>query len=164
MGSGSCARSYYLMSKETDKEVFSVKGKIIKCPKGNEFVAHSERYLADQLNRLKPDKELTVTFYEHKAIRSGQQLAYHWVLVSYVADHTGFTKDECHDAIMRIVFGTKAIKIGAYTTHVRKSLSDTGGLSKSDVVELISKDLQICGDLEIAVPTAESLGYVLEPR
>ncbi len=150
------------MTKPTNKELFTVKGTITQSPQGKEFTALSERYFADQLNRLPLNKECTVTFYEHASIRSGQQLAYHFVLCGYVAGHTGYTKTEIHDCIMRIVFGTKLIKLGAHTMQVRESMSEDARLPKHKVVELIDYDLKLCAELEIKVPTAQELGYATE--
>lgn len=152
------------MTKSTDKEVFTCKGTVTASPmgRGHDFTAISERYLADQLNRLPLNKELTVTFYEHKAARSNQQLRYHMVLCGYIADHSGHTRAEIHDAIMRIVFGTKFIKLGAHSVQVRESMSEDARMPKHKVVELIEADLRFCSELDIVVPSAEELGYSLE--
>ncbi len=142
-----------------NKEIFSAKGKIEICYGDKVFVATSEKYLTDNLNRLPVGKEVTCTFYEHKATRSSTQLAYHMVLMGYVAEHTGYTREECHDAIMRIVFGTKIISLGGMNVQVRQSISDGAKMKKEEVTELIMYDLELCGRLEINVPSAESLGY-----
>lgn len=93
-------------------------------------------------------------------MRSDSQLRYHFVLVGYLAEHCGYTVEEMHDALMRIVFGEKQVKIGDQTVMVRKSISEKGDLMKSECVELIERDLSFCEELEIIVPTPQELGYL----
>lgn len=153
------------MPTHASKELFSVKGKITQHLNYGmnikEFTATSKKYLTDNLNRLPVGKEVTCTFYEHKATRSNQQLRYHMVLCGYIAEYTGYTREEVHDAIMRIVFGTKIISLGGMNVQVRQSISDSAKMKKEDVVSLIEYDLELCGRLDINVPSAESLGYTL---
>jgi hypothetical protein len=152
------------MSKATSKEIFSVNGKITASPtgRGREFTADSEPYLADCLNKLPIGKKVACTFSEENASRSAQQLSYHWVLMKYLSDYTGNTKEEMHDAIMRIVFGTKVIELKNFKVHVRKSIADSARFPKHKMVELTNYDLELCRHFDINVPTAKELGYVTE--
>jgi hypothetical protein len=148
----------------TRKEIFTVAGQIesVKTEEGftrHTFLPDSQRYMRDNLNRVPLKKRIWCTFFEEVAMRSQQQLAYHFVLMGYLADHCGTSKNEMHDAIMRAKFGTKKIKIGDLVIEVRKSLSNEAKMPKYDVVELIEFDLKLCGDLEIRVPSREELGY-----
>jgi len=61
--------------------------------------------------------------------------------------------------IMRQKFGVKRVKLGKIEQEVRQSISDDAKMSKSDCVELISFDLELCQELGIKVPTPEELGY-----
>lgn len=143
----------------SSKEIFTCLGSIAEHYGEKLFLPKSVKYLEDNLKRLPVGKEVTCTFYEHKATRSNQQLRYHMVLCGYIAEYTGYSVPECHDAVMRIVFGTKIISLGGMNVQVRQSISDSAKMKKEDVVSLISYDLELCGRLDINVPSAESLGY-----
>ncbi len=112
------------------------------------------------INKLYPGKEYAVTVEEHAAGRSQSQLAYYWVLLGYIADETGHTPEELHDAIVRQKFGTKVIKVGAIEQSVRRSIADSARFPKSDMVELIQTVLELCTGLGIVVPTKQELGYI----
>lgn len=147
-------------SAPTKKELFTVLGQILIVDGKKRFVPYSRHHLDVCIWRLAAEKKVTVTFYETKTMRSKDQLKYHFVLMGYLAQHTGYTREEMHDAIMRIKFGEKSIKLGVHTVKVRKSMSDGGDLSKSDVVELIEYDLELCADMDIRVPSKKELGYL----
>lgn len=95
-----------------------------------------------------------------KPTRSQNQLSYYFVIVGLIAEYTGYDKEECHDAIMRLHFGTKIVQIGNDKIAVRKSISDRARMTKTDCINLIEFALQKAGELGIVVPTAESLGYI----
>lgn len=148
----------------TKKELFSIIGHIesIKDDKGynrHRFIPKSAKYLSHKLSEIPLKTELTCTFSQVKASRSQQQLAYHWVLLDLLAKYTGESKEELHDGIMRIKFGTKKIKLGKYEMEVRKSVSNKALFPKDDMVNLISFDLELCNFYEIKIPTAQELGY-----
>ena len=112
------------------------------------------------VSRLAVGKSVSCTFSESVATRSSAQLAYHYVLMKYLSDETGYTKEEVHDAIMRLKFGTKMVRLGDKTVEVRKSVSDAAKLPKHEMVGLIEFDLETCASLGIHVPTPEQLGYI----
>lgn len=152
------------MAKATNKELFTVNGRIssIKTAEGfnrNTFLPYSQNYLRDRLNSLKIGDKISCTFSKHVAMRSQQQLAYHMILMKYLADYSGTSQMEMHDAVMRLKFGTKEIKIGNIVLSVRKSLSNEAKMPKYDVVELIEFDLSLLNQLEIKVPSRQELGY-----
>ncbi len=142
------------------REVFTAVGEVKEVEGRKRFIPKSKRYLDDQISRLPEGTLLSVQFNQYKTMRSHDQLRYHWVLVGYLSAHTGYPKEEMHDALMRIVFGEKPLKLGKNTIMVRKSLSDQGDLAKHEVVELIERDLALCEEMEIRVPTREELGYL----
>jgi hypothetical protein len=144
------------------KELFHVLGtaKIIDDKK--RFVAYSPAYLNQKIAGLPLDKELELKFSLHKATRTRSQLAYHWVLMGLISEHTGYTAEEAHDFCLRAKFGAKKMKLGEITMEVRRSMSNLGDLSVSDVVELIGFDERLCSELEINIPSAESLGYMVD--
>ena len=149
--------------KTTNKEVFSIQGSFKQVEEFRRaFVPDSPAYYRDRSNHQPLNKKYTVTFSTKIPTRSEQQLAYHWVLMSYLSEHTGFTPDECHQLIKQLVWGTETIKIGKYSAQVCKSISDKAMRPKYEVVALIEKDLEICAENEIRVPTRKELGYVDE--
>lgn len=143
-----------------DKELFSVIGKVALVEGKKRFIPNSTGHFNVSLARLFVGKKLTASFSAAGAIRSNTQLRYHWVLMGYLSDHTGYTKEELHDWVMRVKFGEKAITIQGITMKTRKSLSDTGKMPKHEAVELIDFDKKLCADLDIHIPTAEELGYL----
>lgn len=144
------------------KELFTVLGKAQIIDEKKRFVPYSPAYLNQKIASLPLDKELELKFSVHKASRTKSQLAYHWVLMGLISEHTGFTSEEAHDFCLRAKFGTKKMKLGELTMEVRRSMSDIGDLSVSEVVELIDFDIRLCGELEIHIPTPESLGYLVD--
>lgn len=156
------------MAKEsgTRKELFTILGEfkevIVDGRPETRFVPKSVKHFRSCSARAPKNKVVAATFYENVAIRSRNQLAYHFVLLGYIADYTGYTKDELHDAIMRMKFGTKSVTISGQTVEVRKSLADAAKLPKHEAVELIEYDLDVCKELGIKVPTPEELGYITE--
>jgi hypothetical protein len=95
-----------------------------------------------------------------KPTRSESQLRYYWVLVGMIAEHTGYTDDEVHDALMKLKWGTKRVKIGNNVAEVRKSISNSARFSKVDMIEHIEFTLEKCNELDIYVPSREELGYL----
>lgn len=145
---------------KTRKDVFSVLGEVKIVEGKKRFVPKSPAHLTACISRLPTGKELSCTFSIHVASRSSSQLAYHFVLLNYIAEHTGHSAEELHDGIMRIKFGEKRIKIGGQYVLVRASISDKAHFPKYKMVELIEKDLEICKELGIKIPTPEELGYI----
>ena len=148
------------MSKHQQKELFTALGKIQIVEGKHRFIPNSTKYLADQLARLPVNKQISCTFTEHIATRSEQQLKYHWILIKYIADYTGYSSTELHDAIMKEKFGVKNILLAGKKVEVRKSISDKAQMPKHKMVELIEYDLEICKFYDIKVPTLEELGYI----
>lgn len=158
------------MAKEGTKrtELFTILGEfqdVVNQQTGQpetRFVPKSTKHFRTLSRKAPKNKLVAATFYDHVTSRSRNQVAYHFVLLKYLADHTGYTTDELHDAIMRIVFGTKVVEINGRKVEVRKSLSNTANLPKYEAVELIEYDLELCKQLNVNVPTPEELGYVTE--
>lgn len=144
----------------TRKTLFTINGTVVGHEGRHSFLPKSPRFLRDQLARIAAGTKLSVTFSEEVASRSEQQLAYHWVLVGYLAKATGYTKEEMHDAIMRLKFGTTEVRLGARRVLVRRSVSDVAKMPTADMGELINFDLELCKELDVVVPTAEELGYI----
>lgn len=126
------------------------------------FVPKSVKHFRSVSRNAPKNKPVAATFYAQVASRSQNQLAYHFVLLGYLSDHTGYTKEELHDAVMRLHFGTKRVSLNGMSVEVRASMSDGAKLPKHEVVELIEYDLKLCKDLKIKVPTPAELGYVTE--
>jgi len=155
------------MAKEGAKrtEFFTILGefKVVENKDGyneSRFVPKSTRHFRTMSHGAPKNKVIAATFYDTVTSRSRNQVAYHFVLLKYLADFTGYTTDELHDAIMREVFGTKVVKLNGKEISVRKSLSSTANLPKYEAVELIEYDLELCKQLQIKIPTKEELGYI----
>lgn len=146
--------------KDNRKDVFTILGEVRLVGDKKKFVINSPGHYQQELNQFPEGKRLACTFEEWKASRTHQQLAYHWVLVGYLAKHTGYTKEELHDAVMRQKFGVRAIHIGQMKQFVRKSISTQARFPLAQMIELIEYDLELCRELKIKVPTKKELGYL----
>lgn len=144
----------------TRHTLFSVRGTIGISGGKKVFVPLSKGHLDAELSDLNVGQKVTVSFNESRYKRSAEQLRYHMVLMGYLGRYCGATKLEMHDAVMRAVFGEKRIKIGKIVLSARQSISDSGRLTKYEVVELIEYDRNLCAELGIRVPTREELGYL----
>lgn len=158
------------MPKHNRKEIFSVLGEIGETEvttdrgtyKRHTFIPASQPYMRDRLNKIPLKKKVSVTFFDDIPTRSQQQLAYHFVLLTLISEHTGDSVKDLHDGIMRIKFGTKKIKIMEKEVEVRKSIANDANMPKHKAQELIDFDLEVCKFLELRVPTKSELGYVDE--
>ncbi len=141
-------------------EIFTVLGTIESVEGVHRFVPSSPGHMRACVSRISLKKRIACTFSEDDSTRSEQQLRYHFVLIGYLADYSGTTTAEMHEAVMILKFGTKTIRIANKEVKVRKSISKSGHLTKTQVMELIDFDLSLCADMQIAVPTKEELGYL----
>lgn len=144
------------------KEIFHVLGKAQFVEGKKRFVAYSPAFLNQKIDSLPLDKELELKFSVHKASRTRSQLAYYWVLIGLLCTYNGDTEKDMHDFILRAKFGTKKMTLGKITQEVRRSMSDTGDLTVSEVVELIDYTQNLCRELNIHIPDAKSLGYLVD--
>ena len=144
------------------KELFHVLGKASIIDEKKRFVPYSPAYLNQKIASLPLDKELELKFSVHKASRSRSQLAYYWVLIGLLCEYNGDTEKDMHDFIMRCKFGVRKMTLNGITQEVRRSMSDTGELTVSEVVELIDYTQNLCGELEIHIPSASELGYMVD--
>lgn len=142
------------------REIFTAFGLVGLFDGQKRFIPKSSQYVRACMSRIATGKKVTMTISETGAIRSDSQLRYHWVLMGFLADHTGFSKDEMHDAVMRLKFGEKEINLGGRKVMVRKSMSKEARLAKFEAVDLITYDLELCAEMDIRVPTAQELGYL----
>lgn len=142
------------------KELFTALGEVGIVQGRKRFCPNSVDYINDNISRLPVGRKLACTFYDKIPSRSQAQLAYHMILMKYLAEYSGTTREEMHDAVMRLKFGTKKVILMGLETHVRKSLSDAARFPKAEMVELIDYDLKLCAWANIKVPTREELGYL----
>ena len=110
-------------------------------------------------NKTKEGDVGTLIITLKKPTRSEQQLRYYAVLIGFIADYTGYTWEECHDALMKLKWGTRKIKIGKDVVEVRKSISNGARFAKIDMIEQIEFAMEKCLDLGITVPSKYELGY-----
>jgi len=150
------------MSSSTNKTVWSVIGEFRDLDGRRKFVPDSSDYYIDRCSKMPLGKKYTCDITTNIPTRSEAQLAYHWILCQYISEHTGFTPDEVHQLSKQLVWGTKTVNIGKYTAQVCKSIADRAMTPKFEVVALIQRDLEICAENEIRVPTKAELGYIDE--
>ncbi len=158
------------MRKSNKKEIFSCLGEIGETEvttdrgtyKRHTFIPSSQPYMRDRLNKIPLKKKVTATFYEEIATRSDSQLAYYWVILTYLAEYAGYTPEELHECIMIILFGTKTVKFDGGEYQVRKSISNRAKMPKHKMGELINYVTEKCAKFEVKIPSKASLGYVDE--
>jgi len=102
----------------------------------------------------------TLTISLKKPTRSEAQLRYYWVIVGLIADYCGYNSEELHDALMKLKFGTKKIKVGKDLVEVRKSISNGAKFKKMEMIELVDFALEKAQELDIHVPSRQELGYL----
>lgn len=95
-----------------------------------------------------------------KPTRSGAQLRYYFAIVGLISAYTGDTKEEMHDILVSIKFGTKKVKRFGHDVEVRRSVSDAAKMKKDEMAALVDFALEKCVQLEIKVPTKQELGYI----
>lgn len=147
-------------SRQTRKEVFTALGEVKEHEGKKHFVPYSPAYFRDWINRLPVGKKLAAQFSEYRSMRSNPQLRYHMVLMGYLAEHTGYTKMQIHDAMVKLKFGVTQIEVLGQKVDVRRSISESGDIENWEASELVEYDLQVCHEMGIHVPTPESLGYL----
>ncbi len=147
-------------AKDNRKPVFTALATIQDVEGVKKVVMTSAAHWQQQVRNLSLGKKYGVTVEEYKATRSDEQLKYYWVLLKYIADETGHTSEELHDALMRQKFGVKIVEVGPVRQEVRRSIANTARFPTSDMVELIQETLDLCQTLGIHVPTKTELGYL----
>lgn len=122
---------------------------------------NARKYYQHFLNTKTKEGDIgTLTISLAKPTRSEQQLRYYAVIVGLIAEYTGNTWEEMHEALMILKWGTKKVKIGNNMVDVRKSISNGAGFKKIDMIEQIEFALEKCFEFGIKVPTKEELGYI----
>ena len=142
------------------KEAFTVAGDIRLVDGVKRFIPLSPEHMKSCVRRLTIGERAWCTFFIEKPSRSRAQLAYYFVLIGYMCDHTGYTDKEMHEIIMVEKFGTKAVRFNGKTVRIRETEADIASFPKAKMAELIDFSLQTCSDLNIIVPTKEELGYI----
>ena len=142
------------------KEEFAVLGTIVTVDESKKLKLKSTDYYQSRLDKLPEGKEVQVIVSTKTPTRSQAQMGYYFIIMGYLAEYTGFTKSEMHDATMKLKFGFKTVRIGSREVQVRRSISDTAKFPKHRMVELIEFALELCAENDINVPTPESLGYI----
>lgn len=144
----------------TPKELFSVWGTIQLNEGKKKFSVKAPHYYQDRINRLNEGDVVLVTFSKKIPTRSQSQLAYYWVIVNYLSEYTGHTDMEIHDALVRLKFGTRRVKLGDMEVDVRRSISDAAKMSKEDMVYLIEFARETAEKMDIKIPSKSELGYL----
>lgn len=135
--------------------------KIVKKDGQKTIALSSRQYYQHFLNTKTKEGEIGVMELKmKKPTRSESQLRYYAVLIGLIADYTGNTWEEMHEAIMILRWGTKKVKLGNKTVEVRKSIANSAQFGKINMIETIEYALEKCFELEIVVPTKQELGYI----
>lgn len=147
--------------------------KKIKAPKDNfQFVIQerngkkfiellSSKFFQHFLNtKTKVGDKGTLIVDMKKITRSESQLNYYFVICGLIGENSGYTKDEVHDALTVLKWGTKEVIINGRKANVRHSISDAAQFPKIMMAEQIKFALENAFDLQIHVPTKQSLGYI----
>lgn len=142
----------------TRKEEFTVLGDVKYVDGKKKLVLKSPGHFQVCLNRVK-EGHVAVSVSTKTPTRSKQQLNLFMVLCEYIADHTGYTKNEIYPLMIEDVWPPKTITLNGRERKVRKSVSDVAKMPKSDMWELITHTQEVCDELGIYVPSAEELGY-----
>lgn len=144
----------------TKQHLFTILGVVKEREGKKHFASNSKTYFQDRIDKLAVGLKVKAEFFESKTTRSEAQLSYYWVLCNYIAEYNGNTKEEIHDALMKLKFGTKRIVLMGKEVEVRKSISNKAQFPKYMMVELVEFALETCKELEIKVPTKQELGYI----
>lgn len=152
------------MAKHNEKQIFSAICTITPYTTPEGHTRHTPRpsspaYVHDRLKRIQAGKKVRMTISEDIPTFSEQQRDYHFVLCVYLAEHTGFTKNEMHDVIMKLKYGVRYKEFRGKKFEVRESISDVAQMPKHMVTELIQFDLQLCAEENVKVPSRKDLGY-----
>lgn len=142
------------------KEQFTSLGTVVETEQGKKIQLKSTAHYQTQLNKLPIGKEVSIQISTKQYTRSQTQLAYFMVLVGYIADYTGHSKDEMYPILIEEVYPPKEILWKGEMRKVRRSISDMAKMPSYDMGGLIEHALATCSDLEINVPTAQELGYI----
>ena len=135
--------------------------KIVKVGDKKTISLLSRKYYQHFLNtKTKEGDTGTMTISLAKPTRSEQQLRFYAVICGLIADETGYTWEECHDALMKLKFGTTKVKIGKDIVEVRKSISNSARFKMADMMELIDFAMEKAFELNINVPSRQELGYI----
>ena len=153
------------------KDLFTVLGEIgkVKDKDGfdrKRFIPNSPAHLLAVQNRLPLKKKLVCTFAEDVMTFNDGQRDYFFVLTGYLAEHTGYTKNELYVVSIEECFPEECYDkvINGKTHHFRPSISDIGRMSMAKMSKLVDYAYQQCVANDIRVPTKAELGYVEENK
>lgn len=65
--------------------------------------------LRSELKHLFAGKQIEILIHRKKKHRSVQQNRYYWLIVSMLSEHTGFTKEECHEILKQRFLKTEKV-------------------------------------------------------
>lgn len=142
------------------QEEFTVLATVTSVDERKRVQMKSPQYYQSRIDKLPIGTELHITFSRKVLTRSQTQLSYFFVLVGYIADHTGHTVNEMYPILIEEVWEPTEILYRGQLRKVRKSISDVAKMGKLEMGELIEHALATCEELEIRVPTAEELGFI----
>jgi hypothetical protein len=126
------------------------------------FVPLSRGHVLSVYNRLGIDKKVWMTPSVEELTFSESQRSYFFVVIGYLCDYTGSTKDEEYVAIIEDCFPDEVYEkvVHGKLRHFRPSISDVGKMPLPKMQTLIDFAVNRCKDNDIRIPTAKELGYV----
>lgn len=139
--------------------------KLLHDPDGinrKHFVPLSRGHVLAVYNRLGINKKVWMTPQVEELTFSESQRSYFFVVIGYLCDYTGSTKDEEYVAIIEDCFPDEVYEkvVQGKLRHFRPSISDVGKMPLPKMQTLIDFAVNRCKDNDIRIPTAEELGYL----
>jgi hypothetical protein len=140
--------------------------KEVKDPDGfvrKHFFPLSLGHMNAILSRFSIGKKIGIQMITDELSFSDSQRAYHFVLLGYIAHHTGNTVDDEHHDSMVEMFGIRTFtNYKGEKREGRYSISNASELTLDDISRLIERDVRVCNFLELVIPTKKELGYIDE--
>ena len=124
------------------------------------LVLNAPDYYQHHVSKLAVGSKGTIWVSDKKPTRSQNQLRYYFVIVGLLRAYTGDTKDEMHQILVSLCFGTKRKKRFGQWVEIRESVSDAAEMPWGKMAELIDFTLARCAKENVIVPSKESLGYI----
>ena len=131
-----------------------------KVSETGEWHGLSKNVLRREVRKLFHGQSIEIRIRRVKKHRSVQQNRYYWLIVTMMADHTGFTKDEMH-SILRYKF-LKSERVNDNTGIVYEYVKSTTELSTIEYEEYLEQ-VRSFGvdelDLRIPMPNEQIIAF-----
>ena len=113
-------------------------------PQTGEWEGVPKKKLRQEVARLFGGQSIEIIIHRKKKHRSVQQNRYYWLIVTMMAEYTGFTKDEMH-LVLKSRF-LKAEKVNVETGAVFEYVKSSAGLSTVEAEEYYDQVRQFASE------------------